>query len=57
MSLIIKNIHYNTQKEVYEITEPQALLLVSDILRAAMVQSGFSCEISFKDDDADNEEK
>lgn len=48
MDLVLKNIAYHREKDKIELTEPQALLLVSDVAKAALAQAGFTCDIEIQ---------
>ena len=54
MPLIINNIQYHRGKETFEISEDQALLLIADMIIAALAQNSFTAEITQKDDDNQN---
>ena len=51
MSLVINKIQYHRNKDFVEITDAQALLLISDMITAALGNSGFTAEITISNDD------
>lgn len=49
MNLELKNLKYHREKDkAVSITEAQALLMVSDLVLAALAQNGFTAEIEIK---------
>ncbi len=50
MELVIKNLKYHRDKDAaVPITEAQALLLVGDMVSAALANSGFTADIEAKE--------
>lgn len=49
MKLELKKIKYHREKQEIDLTEPQALLLVSDLITAALAQNGFTATIEVKE--------
>lgn len=46
MELLLKNVTYHRdEKEAVKLTEAQALLIVGDLVRAALAQSGFTADV------------
>lgn len=47
--LELTNIRYHRNKDVVEISEAQALLMVSDLILVALQQNGFTADIGIKE--------
>ena len=51
MKLELSNVNYQRGKEVIELSDPQALLLVGDLILGALAQSSFSATIKVKENE------
>lgn len=50
MELVLKNLKYHREKDkATPINEPQACLLVSELINAALNNAGFTCDIEAKE--------
>lgn len=48
MNVKLENIKYHRGKEAVPINEAQALLMISDLITAALAQNGFTAEVSIE---------
>ena len=51
MQLILSEIKYHRGKDFIVLKDAQALLMVSDLVTAALAQSGFSADIEVQNED------